>query len=74
MDCWVEERNQDTHGLRLRVTGVLFRGESDFQTVEIVETAGHGRVLLNDGLYMLSERDEFVYHEMIAHVPLLRHP
>lgn len=74
MDCWVEERNQDTHALRLRVTGVLFRGQSDFQTVEIVETAGHGRVLLNDGLYMLSERDEFVYHEMIAHVPLLLHP
>jgi len=74
MDLWVEERNQDTHALRLRVDRVLFRGQSEFQTVEIVETRGHGRLLLNDGLYMVSERDEFVYHEMIAHVPLLVHP
>lgn len=74
MDLWVEERNQDTHAVRLRVERVLFRGESEFQSVEIVETAGHGRLLLNDGLIMLTERDEFVYHEMIAHVPLLAHP
>ncbi|HOX24320.1 MAG TPA: polyamine aminopropyltransferase [Candidatus Krumholzibacteria bacterium] len=74
MDLWVEERNQDTHAVRFRVERVLFRGESEFQTVEIVETAAHGRMLLNDGLIMLTERDEFVYHEMIAHVPLLAHP
>jgi spermidine synthase len=74
MELWVEERNQDTHALRLRVDEVLFRGKSEYQTVEIVATAAHGRVLLIDGLFMLSERDEFVYHEMIAHVPLLAHP
>lgn len=74
MDLWIEERNQDTHAVRLRVESVLFSGESEFQTVAIVETAAHGRLLLNDGMIMLTERDEFVYHEMIAHVPLLVHP
>ncbi|MEZ4386963.1 MAG: polyamine aminopropyltransferase [Candidatus Krumholzibacteriia bacterium] len=74
MDLWVEERNQDTHGVMFRVEKVLFRGKSEFQTVEVVETAAHGRMLLNDGLIMVSERDECVYHEMIAHVPLLSHP
>jgi spermidine synthase len=74
MDLWVEERNQDTHGVMFRVNKVLFRGESEFQTVEVVETAAHGRMLLNDGLIMVSERDECVYHEMIAYVPLLSHP
>ncbi len=74
MDLWVEERHRDAAAYRFRVTDVLFRGASEFQTVEIVETAGHGRMLLNDGLVMLCERDEFVYHEMISHVPLLAHP
>jgi spermidine synthase len=74
MDLWVEERHRDCQANSFRVERVLFRGESEFQTVAIVETAAHGRLLLLDGLFMLSERDEFVYHEMIAHVPLLAHP
>jgi spermidine synthase len=74
MDLWVEERNRDTHAVRFRVERVLYRGRSEYQDVEIVETAAHGRMLLNDGLIMLCERDEFVYHEMLAHVPLLTHP
>ncbi|UPT76168.1 MAG: polyamine aminopropyltransferase [Elusimicrobiota bacterium] len=52
----------------------LFKGRSKFQTVEVVETAGHGRLLLIDGMTMVSERDEFVYHEMIAHPALFTHP
>jgi spermidine synthase len=52
----------------------LFKGRSPFQTVEVVDTKGHGRLLLIDGMTMVSERDEFVYHEMIAHVPLFLHP
>jgi spermidine synthase len=71
---WIEERYWDFFATRFRVTKVLFSGKSPFQKVEVVETAGHGRMLLNDGLVMISERDEFVYHEMIAHVPLFVHP
>lgn len=73
-DRWIEERFWDFFATRFRVEKVLFTGQSEFQRVEIVETAGHGRMLLNDGLVMISERDEFVYHEMIAHVPLFVHP
>lgn len=40
----------------------------------VVETAGHGKMLFNDGLAMISERDEFIYHDMITHVPLFVHP
>ena len=39
-----------------------------------MDTYGHGRMLLNDGLTMISERDEFIYHDMIVHVPLFVHP
>jgi len=74
IDLWVEERHEDFLTQRYRVTRTLFSGESEFQRIDIVETAGHGRMLFIDGLAMISERDEFVYHDMIAHVPLFVHP
>lgn len=73
-ELWIEEKLEDYLGIRYRVETVLFSGESDYQRVDVVETRGHGRMLLNDGLVMVSERDEFVYHDMIADVPLFIHP
>jgi len=68
-----------TRNTRHRAHGVPtheapLQGKSPFQTVEVVQTKGHGKLLLIDGMTMVSERDEFVYHEMIAHVPLFLHP
>ena len=74
MDMWVEERHKDYYGIRFRCKKVLFSGKSDYQYIDVVETTAHGRMLLNDGIVMFSERDEFVYHEMMAHVPLFVHP
>ena len=71
---WIEERFEDLYAMRFKVTDVLFSGTSDFQSVDVVRTAGHGAMLLNDGFVMLSERDEFAYHDMIVHVPLFVHP
>ena len=73
-DLWLREVHQDAVALAFRVVRTIFSGRSDYQRVDVVETAAHGRMLLNDGVVMLSERDEFVYHEMIAHVPLFVHP
>ena len=74
MELWIEERHRETMGMRFRVRRVLFSGTSEFQRIEVVETESLGRMLLNDGMVMVTERDEFVYHEMIAHVPLFTHP
>lgn len=72
---FVEEKNPDNHfSVRYEIKNVLYSKQSPFQKVEVVETLGHGRMLLNDGLVMITERDEFVYHDMIAHVPLFTHP
>ena len=73
-NLWIEEKQGDFLGMRYKVDRVLFSGKSDFQSVDLVETRGHGKMLLNDGLVMVSERDEFVYHDMMAHVPLFIHP
>ncbi len=71
---WVYERHKDITALGFKVEATLFSGRSEYQNVDIVETVAHGRMLLNDGIVMISERDEFCYHEMIAHVPLFTHP
>ena len=71
---WIEEKHKGFLGMSYKVEEVLFSGNSDFQSVDIVRTKGHGKMLLNDGLVMVTERDEFAYHDMISHVPLFVHP
>ena len=72
-DVWFTERHLNSTAVSFRVEKVLFSDKSPFQHVSIIETTALGKMLLNDGMVMLSERDEFVYHEMIAHVPLFAH-
>ena len=74
LELWVTETHDNSMRLGFRVEKTLFTGKSPYQKVDVVETAAHGVMLLNDGLIMLSQRDEFIYHEMIAHVPLFVHP
>lgn len=73
MNLWVSERSNDNFSMAFRVNKVLFSQQSQFQRVEIIDTIGYGKMLLNDGLVMISEKDEWIYHEMITHVPLLTH-
>lgn len=74
LGLYVEEKYKDWVTFRYDIKETLFSQKSDFQHVQIVETNGFGRMLLNDNIVMVSERDEFVYHDMIAHVPLFVHP
>ncbi len=58
----------------MQVSKMLYSDRSPYQKIDIVESPQFGRVLLLDDMVMLTERDEFIYHEMIAHVPLFVHP
>ncbi len=71
---FTEEYPEVGAAFSMNVTKILYEGKSDFQKISVIETTHFGRVLLIDDLVMLTERDEFVYHEMIAHVPLYVHP
>ena len=73
-DLWITEKHKNYLCMDYHIQKTLFSKKSDFQSVSVLETTGFGRMLLNDGFVMISERDEFVYHEMIAHVPLFIHP
>lgn len=74
MNLWVTEQEADHIRTGWAVTEVLFRGRSEFQTVDVVETKAYGTMLLLDGLVMITDADEFIYHEMISHIPLCLHP
>jgi spermidine synthase len=52
----------------------LYTGRSDFQRIDVFESKEFGRFLTLDGYMMLTEKDEFIYHEMIVHVPMAAHP
>ena len=71
---WIEENFKDRIIMRYPMKRTLFSEKSPFQQVDVVETDGFGNMLLNDNYVMITERDEFIYHEMIAHVPLFVHP
>jgi len=70
---WFEEKHEN-FGLRFRIKEQLFSEQSEFQKVEVFETVEHGRLLAHDGMTMVTERDEHIYHDMITHVPLFTHP
>ncbi len=74
LNLWAHEIFGHTASLGFKVEKTLFSGQSKFQKVDIVKTADHGVTMLLDGIFQLTERDEFIYHEMIAHVPLFVHP
>ena len=61
-------------GLFFSIKKVLFSEKSTFQEIQILETEEYGRMLILDGAVQTTERDEFIYHEMLVHVPMLSHP
>ncbi len=72
-DSWINETLYPDWGQRFRVRRELARVRSAFQDIAIFESASHGRVMVLDGVIQITERDEFVYQEMLTHVPLLAH-
>jgi spermidine synthase len=72
-DIWYTEKYDDVLGLTFKIKDVLHCEQSDFQKVEVIETVAYGKMLLLDGLVMTTEKDEFFYHEMISHIPMLAH-
>ena len=72
-ETWIDETLYPGWGQRFLVQRELARSRSAFQEIVIFESASHGRVMLLDGVVQITERDEFVYQEMLTHVPLLAH-
>ncbi len=74
MEFWFSEAHTPNVKLSIRVDRQLYSGQSDFQRIDVFESPEFGRFLTLDGYMMLTEKDEFIYHEMITHVPMAVHP
>ena len=74
MDLWFSEKHTPNVKFSIRVDRQLYSGQSDFQRIDVFESPEFGRILVLDGYLMLTEKDEFIYHEMIVHTPLAVHP
>ena len=72
-DAWLNETLYPAWGQRFRIVRELARVQSAFQDIVIFESETHGRVMVLDGIIQITEGDEFVYQEMLAHVPLIAH-
>lgn len=74
MELWFTEKHTPNVNFSIKVDRQLYGGQSEFQRVDVFDSREFGRFLTLDGYIMLTEKDEFVYHEMIVHVPMAVHP
>ena len=74
MELWFTEQHTPSVNFSIKVDRQLYSAQSEFQRIDIFESEEFGRFLTLDGYMMLTEKDEFIYHEMIVHVPMAVHP
>ena len=74
MEFWYSEKHTENVYLSIKVDKQLFSKESRFQRIDVFESLEFGKFLALDGCMMLTEKDEFIYHEMITHVPMAVKP
>ena len=74
MSLTFTEKHTAHVGLAIEVDKQLYAAQSAFQRIDVYESPEFGRILVLDGFLMLTEKDEFIYHEMITHVPMAVHP
>lgn len=73
MELWFTENQSNTVKYSVKIKQVVATGESKYQKMAVFDTEDMGRIMTLDDVVQLTTKDEFVYHEMIAHVPLFTH-
>lgn len=70
---WFSETLHHGYGQRIETLETLVQEKTDYQNIAIYRTRALGRMLVLDGVVQTTEADEFYYHEMITHLPLVAH-
>ncbi|SEP92080.1 spermidine synthase [Lachnospiraceae bacterium RM5] len=73
MELWFSERHTPDVKFSIKVDKQLYSSQSDYQRIDVFDSKEFGRFLTLDGYMMLTEKDEFIYHEMMVHVPMAVH-
>ena len=74
VELWFSDNQTDHVKVSVKVEKQLFGEQTDFQRIDVFESREFGRFLSSDGSIVFSEKDEFIYDEMIVHVPMAVHP
>ena len=74
MELWFSDYHTEDVKLDIKIEKQLFGADTDFQRIDVFESKEFGRFISCDGTIVFSEKDEFVYDEMIVHVPMAVHP
>ncbi len=74
MELWYTEEHTDSVRFSIKVRRQLYGKESDFQRIDVFDSEEFGLFMTLDGLMMVTEKDEFIYHDMIVHVPMAAKP
>jgi len=74
MELWFSEKHTEDVLFSIKIDKHVFTGKSEFQQVDIFDTPEFGRMLTIDGIVMVTEKDEAIYHDMITHVALATNP
>src|SRR5690606_10306152 len=74
MELWFTEKQTEHFGITAKVRETLVREQTQYQDLAIIDTLEFGRMLVLDDMVMTTAKDEFVYHEMLAHPALATHP
>ena len=73
MELWFSERHTPDVKISIKVDKQLYSAQSDYQRIGVFDSKEFGRFLTLDGYMMLTEKDEFIYHELMVHVPMAVH-
>ena len=74
MELWYTEQHTENVRFSIKVDKPLYSGQSEFQRIDIFKSKEFGTIFTLDGLMMVTEKDEFIYHDMIVHVPMATNP
>jgi spermidine synthase len=74
VELWFSEKSTETCEFKIKVKAQIYSEETPFQKIAFFESYDFGRFFTLDGLMMVNEKDEFIYHDMIVHVPLAVNP
>jgi spermidine synthase len=74
MELWYTEKQTENYGITAKIENTIHTEQSEFQRIDLIQTNQWGKMLVLDGMVMTTDKDEFVYHEMITHLAMNTHP
>ncbi len=74
MELWYTEQHTEDVRFSIKVDNQLYSGQSEFQRIDVFESKEFGKFFTLDGLMMVTEKDEFIDHDMITHNPMATNP